>query len=290
VALLYPTCTSDAAAPAEVLDGVAARAGRAHGRAFFLVHPTWREDVADGLRQRLAGREVGLALPPDTMEGKRPVVVVLWPRAPEPGAVEDWPLEFEDDVKGVKIRFYNGAAHTGAEEPRPEAAAVDPGDRPGFVDLRTKLREARVRVEGRQGLVTCDTWDGAEQRWVCPGMDEWNFVGPRRLSFEGRERTCLWAHPVTGAPLVMAFPGVVLGRALRLGRGLADGAAGLEGAADVVVKLAAGRATREVVHANAPGWVEERVETTPGPGDVTLTITTPHDGARHFCVSLVVEP
>ncbi|MEW5852294.1 MAG: hypothetical protein AB2A00_26120 [Myxococcota bacterium] len=283
--LLNPVCTRDAAATDSALDAVAAKVREGNGRAFVLVHPPWRDDVMNALLPRLPGWDVGLALPPDAMDGKRPVIAVLWPSAPDPGALWRAGVDREDVVEGVRVRFHVGAGQ------RAEAAAPAAEAPSGATDLRTRLKDARVQVQGGARTVECNAWDARAQRWNCPGMDEWNFVGPRELPVGGAGRSCIWAHPVTDATLSITFPSVALGRALRLGHGLADGAAGLEGAADVNVRLTAGAASRSVVHANAPGWVEDKLETAAGStSDVVVEVTTDHDGARHFCITLVVEP
>ncbi len=278
-------CTMDVAVDAAVLDRVAAELRALPPRSFVLVHPSWRTDVVAGLSQRLGGVELGPALPPDAMDGRRPVVAVRVPRAPGPASL--WKLKVDErrDVAGLELLFVAGAnrAVTPENTPPPQSAG-------GAWSMMEALRGARVEVTGGR-TVACNAWDGANGRWVCPGMDDWNFVGPRLLGVEGQGRSCLWAHPVTGATLSITFPAVPLGKTLRVGHALADGAAGAPGGQPVALVVTAGGARAQLEHPNAPGFREDRLET-PGAGnaDVRLDITTPHDGARHFCVTLAVEP
>jgi hypothetical protein len=56
------------------------------------------------------------------------------------------------------------------------------------------------------------------------------------------------------------------------------------------VLLSVGEDRRSVRHPNEAGWRDDTVTTVPGKvANVRLDITTPHDGARHFCVWLEVD-
>ncbi|MBI5493569.1 MAG: hypothetical protein HY904_01000 [Deltaproteobacteria bacterium] len=283
----HRACTADGPVTDSRLDAVVEAVGQAAPQALVVVHPPWRTDVADALRARLGARDVTLALPADALDGRRPVVAVRWPRAPGPGALWRLRLDGERDADGVTVSFHAGAL---GGAPAPAAAAAAPSAGGGAWALPGALAAAVVQVRGGRE-VDCNAWDAAAQRWNCPGMDEWNYVGLRTLPIAGRGRACLWAHPVTGATLSIRFPKVALGKALLVGHGLSDGAAGAQGGQPVDLAVTAGAAARALRHPNVPGWAEDRVET-PGGGmaDVLLEVTTPHDGARHFCVWLEVEP
>lgn len=286
--LVSPWCTRDAAVDAATLDAVAGELRQLPPRTFVLVHPTWRADVTAGLASRLSGVDVGPALPPDAMEGRRPVVVVRVPHAPGPAAVWRLPQDERREVSGVELLFLAGANR--ASPPSPAAPVAPAAQSSGAWNVLEALRTARVEVRGDR-QVQCNAWDQAGGRWMCPGMDEWNFVGPRTLPVEGRPLTCVWAHPVTGATLSITFPGVPLGRALLVGHALADGAATNPEGQPVALTVTSGGARLQVEHPNQPGVRQDRLETATGTtADVTLEVRTPHDGARHFCFTLAVEP
>lgn len=280
-----PFCTRDQPLRDETLQRVAQGIRDGNGQAFILVHPPWRTDVEDALEQALPGRTVGLALPQELSDGRKPVIAVLWPHAPDPGALRRFPVEKSLEIDGVEVRFYAGASRS---EPAAQPAVTSES---GPFSLPGSLRTAQVSVQWPGRRVDCNAWDPSGPRWVCPGMNEWNFVGMISLPVGGSMKRCLWAHPTTDAALSITFPSVGLGSALRLGHGLRDGAAGAEGAADLDVDVTAGSARKRVHHENSPGWRVDELPTEAGKvSDVTLSITTPHDGARHFCVMLEVVP
>jgi hypothetical protein len=285
-AVVSPLCTSDAPLSAADVEAVASALSQVPPRTFVLVHPPWRDDALAALRNAGVKADFGLALPADASDGRRPLVVAAWPRAPAPGAVSRFTAEAVQQHGEATLTFFHGAAKPSA----PTAGTTAPPAAAGARQWQAveALRQAEVRVVSPAGTRACNLWQETEQRWVCPGMNEWNHVGPKVLTVDGQPRQCLWAHPVTGATLSIRFPQVPAGT-FTLGTALNDGAAGAEGAADVELDITAGGARQHVIHQNAPGWKETRVALSAAT-DVTLDITTVHDGARHFCIWPTVTP
>jgi hypothetical protein len=154
--------------------------------------------------------------------------------------------------------------------------------------LAQLLPTARVTQAGR----VCR--DKRGRAWHCSPRS-WNYVGPTAEKFNGAFLPCIWAHPVDEGPIVVRFPGVLLGRALVGHHGIADGAVeSFATGAPVTMEIQIdGRSVERLVRPNEKGWVGFRVDTSRDAGrraDLSLTISTPSSGGRHYCFDASIEP
>jgi len=154
--------------------------------------------------------------------------------------------------------------------------------------LAGKLPSAEVTQAGRP----CR--ERRQNRWYCSGRS-WNYVGPTAEKFNGGYIPCIWAHPVEEGPLTIRFPKLRLGRALKGGHGIADGAVeGFVGGAAVTLEVQVnGRRIESLTRPNQKGWESFRVLTPEWAGkqaDLTLIVSTPSAGGRHYCFDAKVEP
>ncbi len=154
--------------------------------------------------------------------------------------------------------------------------------------LAGRLGAAQVSQAGRP----CR--ERRNNRWYCSGRS-WNYVGPTAEKFNGAYLPCVWAHPVDEGPLTIRFPKLKLGRALKGGHGIADGAVeGFAGGAPVTLEVEIdGRRVESLTRPNEKGWAGFRVDTPEWNGkeaSLSLTVTTRSAGGRHYCFDARIEP
>jgi hypothetical protein len=154
--------------------------------------------------------------------------------------------------------------------------------------LASRLGSAEVSQAGRP----CR--ERKSGRWYCTGRS-WNYVGPTAEKFNGAYLPCIWAHPVDEGPLTIRFPKLRLGRALKGGHGIADGAVeGFVGGAPVTLDVQIdGRRVESLTRPNEKGWAGFRVATPEWSGkeaELTLSVSTRSSGGRHYCFDVKVEP
>jgi hypothetical protein len=144
----------------------------------------------------------------------------------------------------------------------------------------------------RNGAVTPCPRQG-RARFECSAQD-WNRVEPGFHRLAGEHRWCLWAHPAGGARLVIRLPGVKLGRALTGRHGILDDAVrGFPGEPPVEMEIALdGARLDSFVIPNRQGWREWRADTRAHAGrsaEVTFTVTSARETARHYCFTAQTE-
>jgi hypothetical protein len=158
-----------------------------------------------------------------------------------------------------------------------------PKARERLADLVSLVPSAKVTLEAPGRVYECprqaDRHDCTEARFP------WRYVGETQLLVEGSARRCIWAHPTTGARLVIAFPPVPLGERLVVFHGLADSVA--QGGAPVTLGVWVGdRELASIPHPAQRGWRETSLGTAAWQGrsePLTFVVTTLQEGARHFC-------
>ncbi|MBK8010036.1 MAG: hypothetical protein IPK13_01695 [Deltaproteobacteria bacterium] len=140
----------------------------------------------------------------------------------------------------------------------------------------------RVACAQRLGPAGNGPRDGL--RWVCPYDRDWFYVGPEWQRMGDRLRLCLWAHPPREGRLLIRFPNVPLS-------GQIYGRAG-----HTLMAAVYGRAPVEL-DVEIDGLPSQRFEISSGDADrpfmmrtpmsgsstVTFGISTPNNGANHFC-------
>lgn len=167
------------------------------------------------------------------------------------------------------------------------------GDQPvTLFDLATDLERAELRIERPRGTVTSRcTAPRVEGGRSCPGEADWLYLAPRDLTIEGKNTSCIWAHPTTGGDLVIRLPAPPdppAGRRLelRVAGALTDDAVRLTSdGASVRTDVEQNGAVRGgVTVENRVGWFRAAVEVV-GQHPIELRISTERDGRRHHCLN-----
>lgn len=160
--------------------------------------------------------------------------------------------------------------------------------------IRTALAPMPVVFDAREELAGAHVSMRAEgQTTPCPKRgdrhecgQEWNRVSPETLFIGGGHRPCIWAHPVSGKLLTIAFPAARIGEELVIRAGLTGEAVLMGGSPVTLLAYLGERELGALVVPNDFGWFGLRVKTGAAPGEtgpLTFRITAPHDGMRHFC-------
>ncbi|MGF1511020.1 MAG: hypothetical protein ACFB9M_16115 [Myxococcota bacterium] len=178
---------------------------------------------------------------------------------------------------GVEVRVYG---------PRvPDAEAT--------FDILRDLEPGMVRIEALSGAVraTCDVVR-EPSGFSCPGEKPWVYAAVETVIIDGSPRACLWAHPISGAVLVVElppFPGPGDWR-LKLGGGLSDRAVQMSAGAPVTTTVRQGRETLGTLTVpNRRGWRETELAISPN-RTTELRVRTRFDGMRHHCLTAIVRP
>ena len=275
--LATPWCTRDGASADDFVRAARTAMRDVPPGAIVLVHPPWRDDAVAAIRQAAllpAQVAVTTALAPRHGEPLPPLLLLVDDAAPPLPRALRGRLVRERDV---------GPIHLAEIDERPGNA--------GARDLSDALAAAEVELERGTDTVHC-AWSALEQRHVCPGLPEWVHVGVEELPVGGRAQRCTWAHPVTGATLVVRFAAARLLGALALELALTDGAADNATLAPVHAALLVNGAP--LLDLDKPpgkrGFVRD-VTTTGAPNDaqVELRLTTQNDRQRHTCLRLTTR-
>jgi hypothetical protein len=256
---------------APAADYVAALAGVALSpRDTLLVHPPWRTDVVAALRSTTATATEAFA--PKHGERWPPLVLVRDRGHVLPAVFATRPqqrLAVSGDVEVVRVGDARGSAD----------AAHDAFD----------LAGADVFVDVDGDRVPCP-WVPAEQHHVCTGLPQWMKVGEESLTIAGKSERCIWAHPKTGATLVIDYGVVDVGKGVDVDVALSDVAADNRAGKGVEVDVAVGDAVGRVSVAGKRGFVRTRVAASVPEARLTLRLTTPNDGQRHLCYRVARVP
>lgn len=171
------------------------------------------------------------------------------------------------------------------------------GAAPIRYDFWSDLDGAQAAVVHGEDARPCER--ESEARFRC-GPDDWNFVGRYVGDVASARRRCIWAHPVSGATVVLRFPATPLGpgAVIRGGVGILDGTP--DGAPVQLRVLVDGeQRARQTVPGKAGTWrpfsVPSKGGTThgaaasaPGPSEVAFEITADDNRWRLLCLDAVV--
>lgn len=257
----------------------------------ILVHPPWREDLQQALRKRLPNQRVVLA--PAVQDGLPAGDLVLLRAGSTPGplGLSGRQASASEHVDNLHLQWFvgfaSGAQNSGKKGPAKGALRIA-----GKSVLLDKIKDLTVYFATPLKRLDCSEYSVAQQRYSCPGLPEWNYVGATELEVDGQRQSCLWAHPRTGSPLVIEVPlaKFALGAGpLSLGHALTDSAAAVAGGAEINIEvLADGQPVGRFVQKNQRGYTLDPLPI-PAPNSVhslQIRVSCPRDGARHFCLDL----
>jgi hypothetical protein len=164
---------------------------------------------------------------------------------------------------------------------------------PGQYNLLTHLHEARVSLRDQNGLQPFDRW--IRQQWFpSQTRSRWMRVGRITAPFDAITRDVIWAHPIDDGRLVIEYPRVPWTDEFVFQYGLTDWAAKMDDGAEIHIRVEIeGGRSLEIRQHNERGWHEKRIPTTDlrgKTGRLRLTITTPSDERRHFCLNGFTQP
>lgn len=154
------------------------------------------------------------------------------------------------------------------------------------VSLALAIHAATVaRRSGDGESVPCPLRGGRHQ---CTSAS-WAYVGPRDdVRVAGKKSACVWAHPLPDETIQITYPAVTLSaeQALLLSTAIDDRAISGRGA-----RVTARVSSPPLTHTtpDARGWHTQRIQG-PRSGPLTLEISAPKTGRRHFCYRLEEAP
>lgn len=293
--LVTPWCTRDRVHdPQSFVAALRAAAALQPGDT-VLIHPPWRHDVLEAVRASgllPPGSRASTALARRHGDPWPPLVVVADAALPLPRALDHHLGQAGPASVHAGVRVVRSSGGAGTSE---SASGTD---------LTAELARAavEVRTPGASGtVITPCPWDAVRQRHVCRGLPEWMTVGMDTLLIGGRRERCVWAHPITGGELSVAFPPRALRGRLALDLAFSDGAADNRTGArvDAEVKVNGRTLGRLARLPGARGFasstldLEAAVAGEAGEASevgVEIVIRTPNDGQRHTCFRLSVRP
>lgn len=247
-----------------------------------VVHPPWRDDAADAIREaKILPRSVDVseAFAPKHQETWGKVAFVIDRTAPGlPAAVRSRIAQFGttlSDDGTIRVVIVDDSGKT--------------TDRFGRV-----LAKAMVTVEDKTGKITRCRWDGAAGKHVCPGLPSWMHVGEENVATKGKNERCIWAHPISGGKVSVRFQGVTVGEKLVLSHALADSAMRNQRGAPVTASVfVGGTLLGRDAKQNRAGFDAKTLVVPEGQRgknkNVRVEVTTRDDGARHYCFRLRSE-
>ena len=150
-------------------------------------------------------------------------------------------------------------------------------------DFVAEVDRAEVTIEGK-AAARCDRWQ--RQRWICPGGQDWHFVGRLQTDVDYNPRTCLWAHPTNQGALVVEYPDVPLGAVLRGRHGIRRTGAGKNPSPVVLAVSIDGEPAGRFEAEDRLGYFPFEVSTASRAGrraTVRFSISSRNVGTRHYC-------
>ena len=187
--------------------------------------------------------------------------------------------ESQAEKRGYRLESFNEIGPVGVylySIPQPE---------PLSYDFRANIARAHVFVRRDKRDKDCKKWDAARQMHFC-GPGSWNWIGPETIERDMAQRDVLWAHPLTGAEIHIAFEDVPITKELVVQHGLSEYAARLKEGVPVFIDVYIdGVLQKRVRQDNVRGWFIERITPKDMLGqrhEVEFVVRAREDGRRHF--------
>lgn len=303
VTVLQPWCGRDRVAVSDLddintgdnLNPVATLGALVQPGDLVLVHPPWRDDLADKLRPKLQRNTRGVDVTTAFTRphgGDWPALLVV------AEGVHPWPASIEDRREALQVDVVDVPVGDGGDVLRVfrlPAGADGPSSNDAQRGSDLPIEAASVTVRTADGGTVACSWNAGRRRHVCAGLPEWMYVGDVQLTVGGSRQSCIWSHPITDGEVIVTWPARVVGPALQLSLALSDAAADNPTGAAVVAQLTVNAKDGDGDTKNTAlqvkgrrGFVTKRIPVR-DPADahsVRLVLTTPHDGQRHTCFRL----
>jgi hypothetical protein len=142
-------------------------------------------------------------------------------------------------------------------------------------------------VGGEEGYTACKQSLGGDI-WRCSSGD-WSYVGATAKKMGGSLRKCVWAHPITGKTIRIAFEDAKIGKTIAGFYGLADGS-GADNPGTVNFTVSVGGRTVYEGASTYAGTKEFAVETGPANGPVEFRVYTDNTKDRVSFFGLILYP
>ncbi|MBA2663740.1 MAG: hypothetical protein H0U74_15745 [Bradymonadaceae bacterium] len=132
----------------------------------------------------------------------------------------------------------------------------------------------------------CSTYRNGRFQCRKPG---WSYVGQAKVRVAGKSESCIWAHPLQDATIIVAYPSTqpTEGRKLVLETALTDGSVG--GGHPVDVRVSFGTKNITHVHPDRKGWTRKTIPRSDDAAALTVEVSAAHTGRRHFCYRFVEQ-
>lgn len=238
-----------------------------------LIQPPWRQDVVAALQEKLgpsSGVNVTTALalqhrskPGHVILLKDPAVVLSH------GLKQHLSRPLKTSKYGVEVGFMGKRKKTKR--------------RKGSTRVFSKADVSIVFADGRE--VRCD-YNESARRYTCPGQEEWLYVGPHKQTSGNETRQCIWSHPVTNGHIYIRWKDIDLPKRFQWSHAIANSGLRKSDGAPVTARLSVNqRPIETLTRTNQTGFathtinLDQRINN----AQFEIDITTPNDGARHYC-------
>ena len=241
----------------------------------ILVHPPWREDLQQALHKAMPKQRVVLAPPVKQGWPAGPLVIVRAGSTPGPLGLSDYPVERSAQAGALDLQWF-----------RSQNKTKKIGEKS---IIFSHIKQIKAFFDAPAQRYLCDKYDAARQTYHCPGLPEWNHIGPQDMRINGQNQRMLWAHPHTGYKLNIELPLPAKPQVFDFVYGLADSAVAVPGGADIQLQLAVGnRILGEYVQENKMGLNHQRIKIPDDAsgGMLRIIISCAKDGARHFGIDV----
>lgn len=250
------------------------------GTTKILVQPPWRQDVVTALQQSGLMPSGALATTAISMSHGQTASDVLILKDPAVPIPSSWVPRLRSPLRksksGIEIGFF------GTHKEPTKAESID--------DL---LPQAQVEVVYPDGKTIPCIYRSSNRRHECPGQPDWLNVSLQTQTSGSQTRQCIWTHPISRGHIYIRWESIALTKSLEWTHAIANSGLRAKDGAPVTATLrvngkSIGHATRD----NRPGFAKKRFQLhAPLPkAKLEIDVSTPNDGARHYCWSLTRLP
>jgi len=241
------------------------------------IHPPWRQDIVSALRSQQddgAYQTITTVLPSTAGIFGRVLVLADTAAPPLSWRVRQMFSQKEgQEIDGIAIQFLKGKPNTTGTN---------------FINL---LSTAQVSVTSAKGKTTTCKWQRNKQKFKCPKHPNWVYVGPHVAKTKGKEKQCIWGHPVSKGKVQIRFAKPPLQSQLIFEHGFSDSAIRSNNKSPVTTTiLRDGQKLRSLTKARTPGFSRSSfIIDSPNTQTLDVIIQAENDGAAHYCFNLKTQ-